>query len=197
MDWIGMKNDFLQQPALSSIGNGENLVSLWLQAATEALQSGDYERFRVNILPLAPISIPGCMYRELEFAERRCRDKTKDQLFPIRFLWLMEANEQRMFGLSPLGRSRYHPEKILSLWKRASAEAQYLQECEADGVQFDFNEKAMKLDVGWIFIGDRFIEDFLEVEITLGVELLFPNPSTTERLPAFQELKKQKKTERT
>ena len=33
----------------------------------------------------------------------------------------MEAHEQRMFGLSPLGRSRYHPEKLMELWKRASA----------------------------------------------------------------------------
>jgi len=74
------------------------LMSLWLQAATEALQAGKYEMFRVDILPLAPIRIPGCLIWELEFAERRCRDKTKDPLFPIRFLWLMEANEQRLFG---------------------------------------------------------------------------------------------------
>src|SRR3990172_9367300 len=113
-------------------------MSLWLQAATDALRSGDYERFRVNILPHAPISIPVCMYRELEFAERRCHDIAKDQLFPIRFLWLMEAHEQRMFGLSPLGQSRYHPEKLLELWKRASTDAQYQKECEADGFQFDF-----------------------------------------------------------
>jgi hypothetical protein len=167
-------------------------MSLWLQAATQALQYGDYERFRVNILPHAPISIPGCLYQELEFAERRCHDKAKDKLFPIRFLWLMEAHEQRMFGLSPLGRSRYHPEKLMELWKRASAEVQYQQECEVDGFQFDFNEKAMKLDVGWIYIGDRFIEDFLEVETTLGVELLFPNPPATEKIPAFQDFKQQK-----
>jgi len=167
-------------------------LSLWLQAATEALQSGNYERFRVNILPHAPIRIPGCMYRELEFAERRCRDKATNQLFPIRFLWLMEAHEQRMFGLSPLGRSRYHPEKLLELWKRASADVQYQKECEADGFQFDFVEKAMKLEAGWIYIGDRFIEDFLEIETTLGVELLFPNQPETEMQPAFQEHKQQK-----
>lgn len=167
-------------------------MSLWLEAATKALQNGDYKRFRMGILPLAPISIPGCMHRELEFAEQRCCDKTEDQLFPIRFLWLMEANEQRMFGLSPLGRSLYHPEKLLELWERATVDAQYQQECEADGIQFDFNEKAIKLEVGWIYIGDRFIEDFLEVETTLGVELLFPNSTSTEKLPAFQEFKQQK-----
>ena len=167
-------------------------MSLWLQAATEALQKGNYEQFRVNLLPLAPISIPSCMHRELEFAERRCRDKAKDQLFPIRFLWLMEANEQRMFGLSPLGRSLYHPEKLLELWERASADVQYRRESEAAGFRFDFTEKAVKLDVGWIYIGERFVEDFLEVETTLGVELLFPNPPASEGRPAFQEFKQRK-----
>lgn len=97
-------------------------MSLWLQAAIEALQGGEYERFRVKLLPHAPIRVPGCLLRELEFAERCCRNKANDQLFPIRFLWLMEAHEQRMFGLNPLDRSRYHPEKLLERWKRASAD---------------------------------------------------------------------------
>jgi hypothetical protein len=161
-------------------------VSLWLQAAMEALQSGDYERLRVKIMPRAPIHIPGCLLRELEFAERRCRDVSTDPLFPIRFLWLMEANEQRMFGLGALGRSLYHPEKLLQLWERASADVQYRRESEAAGLRFDFAEKAVKLGEGWIYIGERFVEDFLEVETTLGVELLFPNPLASEGRPAFQ-----------
>ena len=164
-------------------------MSLWLQASIEALQGGDYERFRVKILPHAPIRVPGCLLRELEFAERCCRDKANDQLFPIRFLWLMEAHEQRMFGLSPLGRSRYQPEKLLELWMRASADVLYRQECESAGFRFDFTEKSVNLGVGWIYIGERFVEDFLEVETTLGVELLFPSPPATEGRPAFQEFK--------
>lgn len=164
-------------------------MSLWLQAATEALQYGDYERLRVQILPLAPIPIPGCMIQELEFAERHCRDISTDPLFPIRFLWLLEANEQRMFNLSVLGRSLYHPEKILELWERASADMKYRRESESDGFQFDFSEKAMKFEVGWVFIGERFVEDFLEIETALGVELLFPNPLTGEGTPAFQKFK--------
>lgn len=47
----------------------------------------------------------------------------------------------------------------------------------------------MNLGVGWIYIGDRFVEDFLEVETTLGVELLFPNPPASEGQPAFQGFK--------
>ena len=165
-------------------------MSLWLQAVTEALEYGDYEHFRVNLLPNAPISVPACLFREVQFAERRCRDNSQDRLFPIRFLWLMEAHEQRMFGLSPLERSCYHPEKLLELWKRASADMQYRQECEADGFRFDFTEKAVKSSVGWIYIGERFVEDFLEVETTLGVELLFPNPPASEGRTAFQGFKK-------
>jgi hypothetical protein len=164
-------------------------MSLWLQAAIEAFQGGEYERLRVKLLPHAPIRVPGCLLRELEFAKRRCRDKAKDQLFPIRFLWLMEAHEQRMFDLSPLGRSGYHPEKLLEIWKRASADIYYRQECEAAGFRFDFTEKAVNMGVGWIYIGERFVEDFLEVETTLGVELLFPNPQASEGRLAFQEIK--------
>lgn len=165
-------------------------MSLWLQAAIEALQNGDYEWLRVSILPHAPIPIPSCLHLELEFAEECCQDKEKDQLFPIRFSWLMEAHEQRMFDLSPLDRSRYHPEKLLELWRRASTDDQYRQECETSGFQFNVSKKAMNLGLGWIYIGDRFVEDFLEVENTLGVELLFPNPPAKIGQPAFQEFKK-------
>jgi hypothetical protein len=164
-------------------------MSLWLQAVTEALQYGDYERLRGQILPRAPIPIPDCMINELKFAERRCRNISTDPLFPIRFLWLWEANEQRRFNLSALGRSLYHPEKILELWERASADMKYRRESESYGFQFDFFEKAIKFDQGWVFIGERFVDDFLEVETALGVELLFPNPLTSEGTPAFQKFK--------
>jgi hypothetical protein len=164
-------------------------MSLWLQAVMEALEYGEYEDFRVNLLPNAPISVPACLFREVEFAERRCRDNSQDRLFPIRFLWLMEAHEQCMFGLSPLERSCYHPEKLLELWKRASTDGDYRQECECAGLLFDFAEKAVKVSAGWIYIGERFVEDFLEVETILGAELLFPDPLTGDGRPAFKEFK--------
>jgi len=89
-----------------------------------------------------------------------------------------------------LCRSIYHPEKFLELWGRVSTDVDYQHENEVAG--FNFAEKAVNLRAGWIYNGDRFIEDFLEVETTLGVELLFPNPPATERLPAFQEFKHKK-----
>ena len=54
-------------------------------------------------------------------------------------------------------RSGYHPETLLELWKRASAEAHYRQESEAAGHQLDFGEKAVRLDAGWIYHGDRLV----------------------------------------
>ena len=167
-------------------------MSLWLQAATEALASGAYERLRVRIMPHAPIPIPGCMFREIEFAERHCRDVSKDRLFPIRFIWLMEAKEQRMFGLEPMGRSLYNPEKLLAYWERILAEPQYRLDLVAAGFQFDLNEMAVKLEAGWIYIGPQFIEDFLEIETAMGVELLFPNPPESAGQPVFQEFKNQR-----
>ena len=169
-------------------------MSLWLQAVLQAFDSRKYEGLRVRLMPHSPIPIPPCLYQELEFAERHCHEKTFDLLFPIRFQWLMEAHEQRRFGLDPgpAGRSFYHPEKLLEIWERASANAQYLQEYESAGIQFDFTEKAIHLEAGWIFIGDHFVEDFLEVERMLGVELLFPDPPNSAGQPAFKAFKKLK-----
>lgn len=163
-------------------------MSLWLQAVLEAIEYGDYKRLRQDILPMAPIPIPDCLLRELEFGERRCRDGEKNILFPIRFLWLLEANEQRLWGYLPLARSHYHPEKLLELWARASADPQYRQEREAEGFRFDLAEKAMELTAGWVYIGDRLIDDFLDVEAAARFELMFPDPSSGELRPAFPNL---------
>ena len=167
-------------------------MSLWLQAAIGALSEGDYERLRMHLLPGAPIPVPGCLARELEFAERRCRDIATDRLFPIRFFWLLESNEQRNFGLPALGRSRYHPEKLLEVWERACGDAEYRMAREAEGFRFDLEEKAVELTAGWVYIGERFTEDFLEVEAALRVELLFPDPQTGETRPAFQAFKQRR-----
>jgi hypothetical protein len=100
-----------------------------------------------------------------------------------------------MFGLSPLERSCYHPEKLLELWKRVSTDVDYRQECEGAGLQFDFVEKAVKVSEGWIYIGERFVEDFLEVETILGTQLLFPDPLTGDGRPAFKEFKQLRSSE--
>jgi hypothetical protein len=162
-------------------------MSLWLQAVLENFACGDYEHLRVNLMPMAPIPIPQCMMRELAFGERCCRELEKDRLFPIRFIWLMEAHEQRMFDLDPTRSSYIHPEKLLDHWNRASSDAEYRKSLEASGCQFDFVEKAIKVeDMGWIYIGEQFIEDFLQVEAVLGFAICFPDPLVKEGKPAFQ-----------
>jgi hypothetical protein len=135
-------------------------MSLWLQAATNALHERDYDQFR-RILPIAPIPIPTCMLREVKFAQRFCRAKMKARLFPIRFLWLLAASEQQHFGLNPPSQSLYHPEKLIELWTQACISPQFRQERENKGISFDFNETAMKLSGGWIYVGQHFAADFL------------------------------------
>ena len=55
--------------------------------------------------------------------------------------------------------------------------------------RFDLAEKAVALTAGWVYIGDRFIDDFLDVEATAGFELLFPDPPSGELRPVFLEIK--------
>jgi hypothetical protein len=97
-------------------------MSLLLQSAIEHLNGRRYIKFRENLLPIAPISIPQCMIRELEFGEKWCTDPADDPLFPIRFLWLLEGNEKRRINLLMLGRSHFHPEILLfDIWEQAAA----------------------------------------------------------------------------
>ncbi len=171
-------------------------MSLWLQAVLENFASGDYENLRANLMPMAPIPIPQCMMRELSFGERCCRDVEKDRLFPIRFIWLMEAHEQRMFELEPTRSSYLHPEELLDHWNRASSDPEYMKSLEVSGCQFDFFEKAIKVeDMGWIYIGEQFIEDFLQVEAALGFVIRFPDPLNKEGKPAFQAERLRRKEE--
>jgi hypothetical protein len=166
-------------------------MSLWLQSTLSFLEARYYHHVRENLLPIAPIALPGCLERELAFGERHCSDANGAALFPIRFLWTLEAAEQRNFGL-PAGRSRYHPENLLESWERASADAVYRAELEAQGFRFDFDEKTIELTAGWVYIGDHFAEDFLAIEATLGVEILFPSPPPGAPEPAFRELKRRR-----
>jgi hypothetical protein len=168
-------------------------MSLWLQSAIEHLNCRRYKAFRDNLLPIAPILIPGCMIRELEFGERCCTDPADDPLFPIRFLWLLEGNEQRQFNLPMLGRSRYHPEILLfEIWDRAVNEPKFRDEMESEGFRFNWTEKAIAMSTGWILIGNHFVEDLFQIESLLYEELLFPDNKTGEMCTVFQSFRKQK-----
>jgi hypothetical protein len=170
-------------------------MSVWMQAALEALHYGEYARFRRDILPRAPFVVPPCLIREFEFGERRCVNHKVDPLFPIRFLWTLEGNEQRLYHLPAQGRSRYHPERLLEVWTRASTDDAYRQGLEADGLAFDLTERAVRTSAGWVYIGEQFVEDFLEIETAVRVELLFPTETEGELQPAFQEIKRRRADE--
>jgi hypothetical protein len=107
----------------------------------------------------------------------------------VRFLWTLEALEQSSLGYRP-GRSYYHPEKLLRNWERACTDAAFRADLEAAAFALDFEEQAIELSRGWVFIGDRFVEDFLEIEVTVGVELLFSAQPPGSPQPAFHELKR-------
>jgi hypothetical protein len=163
-------------------------MSLWLQSALACLAAREYSHVRQRLLPIAPVSLPACLERELAFAERRCVDPEQPGLFPVRFLWTLDALEQRSFG-HPSGRAYYHPEKLLRNWERACGDAAFRAELEAAAFVLDFAEQAIELSRGWVYIGDRFTEDFLEIEATVGVELLFSSESPGGPRPAFRERK--------
>jgi len=115
----------------------------------QALEMADYARVRQRLLPAAPIDLPACLSREIEFAERRCPSSGAERLFPIRLNWTLEAIEQRRFGYAPLAHSLYHPEITLGIWERAARDSSYRRELEHKGFRFDFAEMAMELTAGW------------------------------------------------
>lgn len=165
-------------------------MSLWLQSAIEHLNGRRYKAFRENMLTIAPIPIPECLVRELEFGEHCCTDPADDPLFPIRFLWLLEGNEQRLYNLPMLERSRFHPEILyFEIWQRAVNEPEFRDKMETEGFRINLTEKAIAMSTGWILIGDHFIEDFIEIESILGVELIFPDKGKGKPKPVFQSYK--------
>jgi hypothetical protein len=163
-------------------------MSLWLESALASLAARHYSHVRQRLMPIAPISLPTCLECELAFAERRCMNPEQPGLFPVRFLWTLEALEQRNFGYPP-GRSYYHPEKLLRHWERACTNAAFRAELEAAALAIDFDEQAIELTRGWVYIGARFAEDFLEIEAIVGVELLFSTKPPGSPQPAFREHK--------
>ena len=163
-------------------------MSLWLQSALEALEEGDYRNLR-GLVTQAPLRLPDCMLREIEYGETHFHENSEGRLFPIRFMWLMECNEQRMFGHAPLGRSTYHPEKLLDFWTKALEDEVFRNEMEQQGFRFDLDDKALEMTAGWIYIGESFIQDLIEIERAIGVEMLFPDQDSGEHRAVFSEQK--------
>jgi hypothetical protein len=160
-------------------------MSLWLQSLIESIGNYNYPNVH-KLLEVSPRELPKCMLREIEYGETHCSDKNQLGLFPIRALWLLECNEQSLFGLSPLGRSYYHPEKIWEVWNRVLIEESFCNYLKDQGMRFDFEGKAMELSYGWVYIGESFIDDLIEIENNIGTEMMFPDLETREPRAVFR-----------
>ena len=92
----------------------------------------------------------------------------------------------------PLERSHYNPEKLYEIWLRCLSDESYRQEAEAADVLFDLNNKAISLTRGWVFIGDAFIEDLMEIESYWGENLMVIDEETKMERSLFVEFKSKK-----
>jgi hypothetical protein len=79
---------------------------------------------------------------------------------------------------------------LLANWERARRDGRLPQRARIRRFVLDFDEQAIELTRGWVYIGDRFVDDFLEIEATVGIELLFSAGSPGAREPAFREHKR-------
>jgi hypothetical protein len=55
-------------------------MSLWLQSALEALEEGDYRNLR-GLVTHAPLRLPDCMLREIEYGETHFHENSEGACF--------------------------------------------------------------------------------------------------------------------
>jgi len=169
-------------------------MSLFLQHIQDLYVNGEYSkitealrRFEKDTQKL----LPSCIFRELDYANSNDYRNIRDEnVFPIRFLWFFELKEQKMMGaVMPLERSHYNPESLYERWLRCLNDESFRQEAVMADVLFDLNNKAISLTWGWVFIGDTFIEDLMEIESYWGEDLLVIDNETQIERPLFVEFK--------
>ncbi|MGD0277204.1 MAG: hypothetical protein ABSB79_14325 [Syntrophales bacterium] len=168
-------------------------MSLFLQHIEALYVNGEYSLIRKELHDFEKTDkpFPSCIYRELDYAEsnkyRVIRDKN---IFPIRFLWFFELKEQVMMGIVlPLERSIYNPERLYERWLRCLTDEYFRQEAIEADVLFDLDNKAISLRLGWVLIGDTFIDDLMEIEAYYGKDLMVIDEDTGEGKPLFLEYK--------
>ena len=172
-------------------------MSLFLQHIQELYADSEYHEIRESLRGFEKNTqklLPSCIFKELDYARSTSYRSIRDEnIFPIRFLWFFELNEQRIMGvIMPLERSHYNPEKLYEIWLRCLSDESYRQEAEAADVLFDLNNKAISLTRGWVFIGDAFIEDLMEIESYWGENLMVIDEETKMERSLFVEFKSKK-----
>jgi hypothetical protein len=172
-------------------------LSLFFQHIVELYSHAEYNTVREELhnFEKADKSFPDCIYRELDYAESNTYRKIRDEnVFPIRFLWLFELKEQIMMGVAmPLDRSHYNPEFLYARWLKCLEDESFRQEAMEADVLFDLDNKAISLTRGWVFIGDTFIDDLMEIEAFYGAELMVPDMEPGIGRSMFVDYKSKKK----
>lgn len=172
-------------------------MSLFYQQIAELYANAEYGSVREGLSDFEEVAhpFPTCIYRELDYAESNVYRQIRDEnIFPIRFLWLFELKEQVMTGMAmPLARSLYNPELLYERWLKCVQDEAFRQEAVEAGVLFDLDNKAISLTHGWVFIGDIFIDDLMEIEAFYGEELIIADMETGLERPMFTKYKSKKK----
>ena len=168
-------------------------MSLFFENIVELYSNAEYATVRNKLHNFEKTNkpFPNCIYRELDYAESNTYRKIRDEnVFPIRFLWLFELKEQVMMGVAmPLERSHYNPELLYARWLKCLEDESFRQEAIKANVLFDLDNKAISLTLGWVFIGDTFIDDLIEIEAFYGEELRVPDRETGIASPMFVDYK--------
>lgn len=172
-------------------------MSLFFEHITELYSNAEYATVREELRNFEKTakSLPACVYRELDYAESNTYRKIRDEnVFPIRFLWLFELKEQVMTGIAmPLERSHYNPELLYERWLKCLEDESFRREAIDAGVLFDLENMAISLTWGWVFIGDTFIDDLMEIEAFYGEELMIKDIETGIERPMFINYKSKRK----
>lgn len=172
-------------------------MSLFYQHIAELYSNAEYATVRKELRDFERTAkpFPTCIYGELDYAESNTYRQIRDEnVFPIRFLWLFELKEQVMTGMAmPLARSLYNPELLYERWLKCVQDEAFRQEAIEAGVLFDLDNKAISLTQGWVYIGDTFIDDLMEIEAFYGEELIIGDIETGLERPMFAKYKSKKK----
>ena len=145
-------------------------MSLFYQHIGQLYESCKYAEIREELHKFenSKKPFPGCIYKELDYAESEVYRKIRDEnVFPIRFLWLFEFNEYRLFGITST-LSYYSPKLLYNNWQECMNNNSVREEAEKFDVCFDMENKAISLTKGWVLMGDTFLEDLKEVKNFYG-----------------------------
>jgi len=142
-------------------------MSFFLQHIQELYYYKEYSQIREELIKFEKSNrlLPKCLFKEVDYADSNTYRKIRDEdVYPVWFLWFFDMHEHVMFNIDFFGQSRYFPQWLQERWNLCCENENYREDALANGVLFDFENKAISLTAGWVFIGDSFLEDLKEIE---------------------------------